>query len=113
MSAFAITLYRGDSYPINFTIKDSATGLPVDLAGSTLKLTVDRKQNPTDNTTKLFECMGVLDATVPATGKVSFTPTALNTATAGNFYYDVQRTAGAQIRTLVKATFVIQQDISK
>ena len=109
----AITIYRGDSYPITFTIKNKETGAAIDLAGSTLKLTVDRKQNPGDNTTKLFECVGVLDVTVPATGKVSFTPTSLNTAAAGTFYYDVQRTAGSQVRTLVKDSFIIQQDISK
>lgn len=113
MSAYAISLYRGDSYPITFTIRDAVTKEPINLAGSTLKLTVDRKQNPTDATTKVFECAGVLDVTVPATGKVSFTPTTSNTAAVGNFFYDVQRISGTQVRTLVKDSFTIEQDITK
>ena len=108
----AIVVFRGDSYPIIFTLKDKVTGLPLDLTGSTFKLTVDTLKDPPDNTTKVFEVAGVLSAT-PTDGTVSFTPTALNTAIVGKYYYDVQMTIGANIRTVVKSTFTISMDITK
>ena len=109
----SITMYRGDSYPITFTIRDRGTGSVVDLAGSSLKMTVDRKSNPSGEGTKLFSCNGVLDTTQPPTGKVTFTPTSSNTSTAGIFYYDIQMTKGTTVRTIEKDTFTISQDITK
>lgn len=109
-----ITIYRGDSFNIVFTLKDAATGLPLNLTGSTFILTVDRKQNPVDNTTRVFTVNGSLDAD-PTTGKVSFKPTTTHTANAGSFFYDVQMTTAAtsQVRTVVKDQFIITQDITK
>ena len=108
----AIAMYRGDSHPITFTLKNPVTTLPIDLTGSTFKLTVDTLKDPPDNTTKVFEVAGVL-STTPTDGVVSFTPTALNTAVVGKYYYDVQMTTGANIRTVIKSTFAITMDITK
>ena len=111
--AAAISVYRGDSYPVVFTLKDKATKAAIDLTGSTVKMTVDSLKEPPDNTTKVFEVAGVLDAD-PTTGKVSFLPTATNTATAGTFFYDVQLTgADGSVRTVAKSTFTITMDITK
>ena len=108
----AIGMYRGDSYPIAFTLKD-ASGLYIDLTGCTLKMTVDTLENPPDSTTRVFEVAGVL-ADDPTTGVVYFTPTSLNTATIGAYYYDVQITdIDGNVRTVVKNTFTISQDITK
>lgn len=109
----ALRTYRGDSDPIVFTLKDQATGTPIPLAGSTFKLTVDTLENPPDATTKVFELVGALSAT-PTDGTVTFTPTAANTGTVGSYFYDVQRTdAAGHVRTVVKSTWVVLQDITK
>lgn len=107
-----ITVYRGDSWPIVVTITDSTTGLPLNINAYSFKLTVDRKQNPIDTTTKVFETSGlVIDA---SNGQVRFTPSAANHAVAGNFFYDIQMTAGAStVKTIVKSQYIIEQDISK
>ena len=109
-----ITMHRGDSFNIVFTLKDAATGLPLNLTGSTFILTVDRKQNPVDSNTRLFTVNGSLDGT-PSNGRVTFKPLTTHTATAGNYYYDVQMTTAAtsQVRTVVKDQFIITQDITK
>lgn len=107
-----ISMYRGDSYPISFTLKDSA-GTAIDLTGCALVMTVDSTENPTDATTKKFEVAGVL-ADDPTTGVVQFTPTSANTSDVGAFFYDVQLTdANGSVRTVAKNTFVINQDITK
>lgn len=110
--ALAINMYRGDSYPIFFTFTDKATGEPIDLTGATAKLTIDTAQNPTSDATKVFSVNAVID-TDPLTGKMSFTPTTTDTATIGKYYYDVQLTIGATVRTVVKSTFAITMDITK
>ena len=110
----AITMHRGDSFNIVFTLKDAATGLPLNLTGSTFLLTVDRKQNPVDNNTRLFQVTGSLDHD-PTNGRVTFKPLTSHTTVAGSFYYDVQMStvATTQVRTVVKDTFTIVQDITK
>lgn len=110
----AITMYRGDSFNIVFTLKDASTGLPLNLTGSTFILTVDRKSTPADTNTKVFHVTGAVDPD-PTTGKVTFKPTSANTATVGSFYYDVQMTTSStsQVRTVVKDQFIITQDITK
>lgn len=112
MQRTSITMYRGDSYPIAFTLKASG-GVAIDLTGCSLLMTVGTLENPPDSTTKLFEVAGVL-ADDPTTGVVLFTPTALNTATVGVYYYDVQLTdTDGNVRTVAKNRFTISQDITK
>lgn len=109
----SISMYRGDSYPITLKLTDSTSGAVIDLTGASLLMTVDTLENPVDATTKLFNVTGVL-ATDPTTGVVQFTPTAANTAVVGTYYYDVQLTdADGNVRTVVKSTFTITQDITK
>ena len=107
-----ITIFRGDSYDLSFTLTDSTTGLPVSLAGATLKLTVTTIKDPPDATTKLFDVAGVVDAD-PTTGIVTFKPTTANTAVIGKYFYDVQLTSGTDVRTVQKAKFDIVQDNTK
>lgn len=111
-----ITMFRGDSYPIKIIVKDKTTGLPVPLDGYSFKLTVDTKESPPDNTTKVFEVTGVIDT--PASGEVIFTPTSTNTDIAPKalvkpYYYDISYTKGAEKRTIKKERFVLVQDIGK
>lgn len=108
-----LSLYRGDSYPIAFTLKDAATSAAIDLTGCSVLLTVDTLANPPDDTTNVFQLTGVIDA-VPTTGKVYFTPTSTDTATVGSYHYDVQLTdADGNIRTVVKSTLTISMDVTK
>lgn len=112
-SSLEIEMYRGDSYPITFTVTDKDTGEAIDLTGASAILTVDTLKSPVDNTTKVFSVNGVIDAD-PLTGKVSFTPTTGNTATVGRYFYDVQLTLpGGSVRTIAKSTFTITMDITK
>jgi hypothetical protein len=107
-----ITMFRGDSYGLAFTITDSDTSLPVSLAGATLKMTVTTIRDPPDDTTKLFDVDGVVDAD-PMTGKVVFKPTSLNTAAIGKYFYDIQLSGAGDVRTVQKAGFNIIQDNTK
>lgn len=112
-----IEWYRGDSYPLELTIKDKATGEPVDLTGYTFLFTVNSEQNPDDVTNQLFQTVGVIDVDQGLnTGKVIFTPEVLDTedAAIATYYYDIQLSyAVGRPRTIKKAKFKIIQDISK
>jgi len=109
-----LRMYRGDSYPISITISDSETGLAIDITGYSFKLTVNSDQNPTSITNQKFTVVGILDSD-PTTGKVSFTPTSLNTdISPATYYYDIEMTdASNNIKTIAKSTFIILQDITK
>jgi len=109
--ANAITFVRGDSYSKTVTI--TSAGSPVNLLGCSAVLTVASIENPPDDTTKLFSLNGVISAT-PTTGEVSFTPTSSNNNVIGNYFYDVQITDGSgNVRTPIKSTYTITQDITK
>ncbi len=109
-----LEIYRGDSYPLELTIKDKATKTVIDLTGYSFLMTVDTLQDPPDDSTKVFEITGVLDVD-PTTGKVVFTPTALQTAIdPETYFYDVQMIdSSSNIRTIVKDKLKILQDITK
>ena len=109
-----INWYRGDSYPMELTIKDKTTGDLIDITGYSFKLSVDTLEKPPDATTLLFEVPGILDVD-PTTGKVSFTPTEANTdQVPATYFYDVQMIdASGNIRTIAKNKWKMKQDISK
>lgn len=109
----AITMYRGDSYPITLTLTDKTTKAAIDLTGCSLTMTVDTLSAPPDDTTKVFEVAGVLSAT-PTDGRATFVPTSEDTSTVGTLYYDIQLTdADGNVRTVAKDKFTVAQDITK
>ncbi len=113
-----IDWYRGDSFPIELTIKDSSTtpSIAIDITGYSFKLTVDTLKAPLDDSTKVFEVIGIVDPDqVANTGKLTFTPTAINTdLLPGTYYYDVQMIDPfGNIRTIIKNKWKIIQDITK
>jgi hypothetical protein len=110
-----IEMTRADSYPLILTVKSKSTGLPIDLTGYAFLLTVNSEKDPTDITHQIFQVAGVTDPDqVTNTGKVSFTPTSIDTATVGKFYYDIQWIVGSTVRSWnEKKKFVILQDITK
>lgn len=103
--------YRGDTYPIRVEVKED--GEPLDIAGSTFKLTVHDKRNPVAEPAE-FELTGVI---VPPSsdGVVEFSPTALQAdGTPDTYYYDVEMTtSGGAILTLGKAKYTVIQDVTK
>lgn len=110
-----LTFYRGDTYPVEYTIKDKTTGLAINITGYTFTMTVNADKDPpgTDTTNQLFTVPGSI--TDAGNGKVEFTPTSTNTdQEAGTYYYDVQMVDGSgNIRTVVKAKFKVTYDITK
>ena len=111
--ANAITFVRGDSYTKTITITSVETGSPVNLLGCSAILTVATIANPPDDTTKLFSLTGIIDPN-PATGVITFTPSVSNNNAIGVYYYDIQITDGdGNVRTIVKSTYTITQDITK
>lgn len=107
-----LTIRRGDSYPIPFTLTDAA-GAALDLTDCTVVLTVSAEAEPEDDTAQVCQVEGVL-ADDPTTGQVSFTPTPTDTATPGEYFYDVQvADADGHVRTPVTSTVTILQDITK
>lgn len=107
-----ITRMRGDTYADEFTIKSKKTKRPIDITGYTFTLTLDSRQNPTDETTKLYQLTGtIIDG---PSGRVEFAPSAVQADRVGDFFYDVQMVDGAtRKRTVVKAKYKFKQDITK
>jgi len=105
-----ITRFRGDTYRLRLLVKDSETGVPLDLASMTAQLSVSSVENPAAPP-DIFSVSGAI--VTPATsGQIDFVPPS-NTA-AGNYWYDVQVTDGSgQVRTLVKGEYRIVQDVTK
>lgn len=103
---------RGDSDPKGFIIQDSS-GVAVDITGFSFKLTVNSEKTPTDQVNEQFSITGILTDSI--NGKVSFAPTAVNTAiTPGTYFYDIQQTDGSgAISTLLIGKVLIVQDITK
>lgn len=106
-----ITRKRGDTYPEQITVVDEDTGEALDIAGASFKLTVNSDQNPTDETTQLFQIVGAI--VVAADGTVKFTPTAGNAAVVGNNYFDVEMTSSGEVTTVMAGSWNVGQDITK
>jgi hypothetical protein len=107
-----ISMYRGDSYPLEFVLVNTSTSDPIDLTGAVLELTVNSEKAPIDNSNEKMKLMGTLgDVTL---GQVSFTPTTTDTnQVAGRYYFDIQMVHGGNVRTIHLDSFTITQDINK
>ena len=103
---------RGDSFGSEFTLtqKDKT---PIDITGFSFRMTVNSDLDPTDTLDELFTVVGII--TDPTGGKVEFSPTAVDTdLDPETYFYDIEMTdVASKIRTVIKASFVITQDISK
>jgi hypothetical protein len=103
---------RGDTFPFRLTL--TANDLPIDITGSTFLFTVNSLSDPPDISTQIFQIAGVIVG-APANGVVEFTPTTLNAdQVPADYYFDVQWTnATLAIRTILKGTWTVEQDITK
>lgn len=101
---------RGDTSPDVFQVSKSR--VPTNLTGCTFKLTLNSHRNPVDDTTQLYQIVGVLEDVL--TGLVSFTPTLEQADNVGYFFYDVQMTDSYNVvQTLVEGSYTYSQDITK
>lgn len=107
----AITRYRGDTAPDQFTI--TRNGAAVDIVGCTFKLTVNSEKDPVDIANQLFSLTGSI--TNAAAGEVEFAPTDVEAdQPPGRYFFDVEMTdATGAIRTAVKGVYRFLEDITK
>lgn len=108
----ALCRTRGDTFPHQFQLKDSA-GVAIDITGYSFLLTVDPSETPTGSGANLFQLTATL--TTPLTGNFEFAPSAGEAdQTPSEYFYDVQMTdAGGALRTILKDTYTFTQDITK
>lgn len=108
-----LTYKRGDSFPSLFQIVAADGVTPLDITGWSFTLTVDTQRNPPDASTNLFSVVG--NITDAVNGRVQFAPSTTNTdQPPAKYWYDIQQIDGAgRRRTIVKARFIIEQDITK
>lgn len=102
---------RGDTNTLTLVLTtDGST--PIDITGSTFLLTVDPSPSPANSAANVYQIAGVIiDA---PNGRVGFTPSGPQAAAApGVYFYDIQWTSGSTIRTIVRGSYEIQQDITK
>lgn len=106
----AICRKRGDTFPIEITVSDVNTGLPLDITGNTFTLSVSPENAPAvANYT--FQSTGSI--LVAVDGTVSFAISAANADNVGIFYFDVEMVAGTFKTTIMGGTFEFNQDITK
>ncbi len=103
---------RGDTYPIQFALKDTSGGA-INITGFTFLLTVDPSDAPVDAVNNLFQLTGVIDD--GAGGLMSMTlSTGDADQTPGDFFYDLEQTdTGGAIRTISNGGWQVIQDITK
>ena len=106
-----ICIVRGDSPVIPVLVRDDE-GTALDISAGVFTLTVDPSQEPADGTNNLFSVSGTI--TDGPNGRVSFQPTTVQTdQSIGEYFYDIQMELNGSIRTILKGSFIIEQDITK
>lgn len=106
--------FRGDTYKHLVQVMSNQTNLPMDITGCDFIWTIDPNPDPTDNTTKVLEMVGVIEDA--PSGQVSFAPVDASAADVApdTYFYNVQMTdAGGAIRTIMYGKYTIKQDIPK
>lgn len=103
---------RGDTHPIRVTLIDG-DGAALDLTGCSLVLTVSSQEDPPESLAPQVALLGSIVAP-EADGIVEFEMTELEADFVGLYYYDIQITdASGYIRTALRGTFEMRQDITK
>jgi hypothetical protein len=106
----ALERYRGDTYPVVFTVKD-ADGVVVNITGWDFVLTIDQRRSPEDDTTVVHEITGILSNSTGGEVTFPFTGVSLDVQ---RYYYDIEATdTSGNIYTLVKDSLRVLQDITK
>lgn len=105
-----VTRKRGDTDPDVLIV--SKNRVPINLAGCSFKLTLNTLKEPVDETTQVYQLVGII--TAPASGQVIFRPTPEQANQVGYFYYDVQMVDSyGDTQTILEGTYRYVQDITK
>ena len=103
-----LTVYKGDDKDFTLTLKDSSNNA-IDITDDTIVMTV--KATDSDTASAVISSNATL--TSPTTGVATFSLSNTDTAiTAGEYFYDVQRTHDSKVSTLMKGKFIVTQDIT-
>lgn len=107
-----ITRYRGDTNPDDVLILQPS-GAVADLTGYTAVMTINKRENPADNTDRLYQINATFP--LPSSGIARFSPSTMQAdQVPGVYYFDIQLTDGTGVvRTAVKGKYVYVQDITK
>ena len=103
---------RGDTRSFTFELRDKDTSAAIDITGRSYLLTVNSEEDPSNTDNELFQLTGTVDG---PNGKVTFSlSTGQADQTPGEYYYDLQETGtDSSIKTRVKSTYTVSQDITK
>ena len=102
---------RGDTAYDVLVIK-SASGNPIDITNYSFKFTLHTVEDPPDDTTEEYQLAGVL--LTPLTGRVGFSPSAVQANRLGDFFYDIEQTDDAgKILTIMVGSYEFKQDYTK
>lgn len=111
-----ICMTRGDTRPFTFTLKDSS-GNPVDITGSSFRLSIDTLPDPPDISTAVTELLGSVTDAVNGVVEFEFLdatwvgPPAI---TPGVYFFDLEQSdVNDDLFTVAKGEFEVRQDISK
>ena len=103
-----ICVTREDTTPMTFHMKDSA-GVDISIVGRTYVLTVNSEEEPSNTLNQIFNITGAV-----ATPLVSFTPLPADLDIAPEtYFYDIQETNGAAVRTIAKGQFIVGPQITQ
>lgn len=114
MAAIKISMIRGDTRKINVVALD-ATGAALDLTGSTVYLTVNASQTPTDDTTAVLQKQTTTH-TAPTLGLSSITLVNADTQNIlpDTYFYDIQvKDVAGNVTSATASTFTITGDITR
>lgn len=103
---------RGDTPVFGFYLQDQ-NGTAIDITGRSYLLTADTLEDPPDATSNIFTIVGVVPTGTD--GLVTFQPAAgdLDLTAGTTYYFDVAQTNGTDVRTIIKGSIEIVQDIGK
>ena len=106
---FNVEVTRRDSFTFGWNFEDDDG--PVDFLGDAFQLTVNAQSDGGGSAIFAIANSNTPDAT---SGLVEFTPSIVNlTQTPAKYFYDLQwDEAGGDVRTILKGTFEILEDIS-
>lgn len=101
---------RGDTFPFDIYIK--LNGSVIDISGYTFLLTVHKSQAPDAGGSEEFQISPAIQDGPNGVIRVTLLPAEADIAPR-RYYYDLQMTNGASIRTVGKGAWIVEQDITK
>lgn len=107
-----ISIIRGDDIAINVTCKDSLTGVPINITGYSVFLTV--KRHPNEQDANALIAKKVTSHISPTDGMTKVTLSNIETnIEEGDYIYDFQLVdSGGLVSSSQRDTFVVRQDIT-